>query len=122
LPTVTARKTVKPEIISDTKPSTESLRRDIDPSNKCIGIPERGPGDKEEIGRKGGIPSNSDHVDPYTRPELDQDDECESDELDLSETESVLSTTSSATRLDVDALEIISNRLLHYQEFQFLWH
>lgn len=118
--TVASRETAKSKIVSDTTPSTDSLRRDIDPPIKCISIPGRGPGDKEEKGRHSGIPNRSEHVALYTRPELDQDDEYDSDGSDQSETKSFIS-TSSATTVDFDALEIIFNRLLHYQELRFLW-
>ncbi len=53
--------------------------------------------------------------------EVDQDNESDSGGLDLSEGESVISTTSAATTVDIDSLEAIFRRLLHYGELRFLW-
>lgn len=52
---------------------------------------------------------------------LDEDEMRDSSESELSETESVLSTTSSATTVDIDALEAIFRRLLQHHELRFLW-
>ena len=50
-----------------------------------------------------------------------QDDTWDSDKSDLSEAESVISTTSSATTVDIDALEVIFRRLLQHHELRYLW-